>query len=120
MQKQILEFQVVAVESVTGGSKGGGKRGWSGVKLHIKYFSRVEKFDGDMSKFREWLFDVFVVVGQIDQSGSNGAQRSATNGRQWDPIATRDTTASSQGADWGEQARQATPRAAPWLPQARR
>jgi hypothetical protein len=28
-----------------------------GVRLEEKYFRRVDKFDGDLSKFRGWLFD---------------------------------------------------------------
>ena len=37
------------------------------VVLDEKYFRRVDKFDGDLSKFRGWLFDLLVAIGQIDR-----------------------------------------------------
>ena len=40
---------------------------WRGVKLDIKYFSRVTAFSGDHSKFRDWFFGVNTVIGTIDQ-----------------------------------------------------
>jgi len=36
------------------------------VTLDEKYFRRCEKFDGDTFKFRPWLFDLLVAIGQID------------------------------------------------------
>jgi len=36
------------------------------VTLDEKYFRRCEKFDGDTFKFRAWLFDLLVAIGQID------------------------------------------------------
>ena len=39
----------------------------SGVTLEEKYFRRVPAFDGDFAKFRGWLFDLNVVIGQIDK-----------------------------------------------------
>ena len=34
------------------------------VVLDEKYFRRMEKFEGDPSKFRGWLFDLLVAIGQ--------------------------------------------------------
>jgi len=36
------------------------------VTLDEKYFRRCEKFDGDTFKFRAWIFDLLVAIGQID------------------------------------------------------
>eukprot|EP00973_Karenia_brevis_P049041 6802003-Karenia_brevis.AAC.1 len=36
-------------------------------KLEEKYFRRIEKFNGDPSQFRTWLFNVKVSLGQVDQ-----------------------------------------------------
>ena len=43
------------------------KMKWRGVKLDIKYFTRVEVFNGEHSKFRDWFFGVNTAIGQIDQ-----------------------------------------------------
>ena len=40
---------------------------WRGVKLDIKHFSRVEVFNGEHAKFRDWFFGVNTAIGQIDQ-----------------------------------------------------
>ena len=37
------------------------------VVLEEKHFRRVDKFDGDMAKFRGWVFDLTVAIGQIDK-----------------------------------------------------
>ena len=37
------------------------------VVLDEKYFRRMEKFEGDPSKFRGWLFDLLVAIGQVDK-----------------------------------------------------
>ena len=37
------------------------------VVLDEKYFRRMEKFDGDVNKFRGWLFDLLVAIGQVDK-----------------------------------------------------
>ena len=37
------------------------------VVLDEKYFRRMEKFEGDSSKFRGWLFDLLVAIGQVDK-----------------------------------------------------
>ena len=51
-----------------GKGKGGGvvkdRRGW--VILEEKYFRRLEKFNGDTAAYRGWLFDLVMVLNQID------------------------------------------------------
>eukprot|EP00973_Karenia_brevis_P023737 3271421-Karenia_brevis.AAC.1 len=37
------------------------------VKLDEKYFGRIEKFDGNIKGFREWIFNLEVALGQIDR-----------------------------------------------------
>ena len=37
------------------------------VALDEKYFRRIEKFDGDVNKFRGWMFDLLVALGTIDK-----------------------------------------------------
>ena len=60
--------------------------------LDEKYFRRVERFEGDVSKFRGWLFDLMVPLGQVDQDLGREVQRvlSAGTGEKsadkWDPI----------------------------------
>ena len=38
------------------------------VQVHLdeKYFRRVDKVDGDPNKYRGWLFELVVALGQID------------------------------------------------------
>ena len=36
------------------------------MTLDEKYFRRVDKFDGDRSKFRGWLFDLIEAINQIN------------------------------------------------------
>ena len=36
------------------------------MHLDEKYFRRVEKFDGDPSKYRGWIFELVVALGQVD------------------------------------------------------
>ena len=42
------------------------KKRFRGVQVDIKYFSRVETFRGDHVRFRDWIFNVNTVIGQID------------------------------------------------------
>ena len=34
--------------------------------LDEKYFRRVEKFDGELDKYRGWIFDIVVALAQVD------------------------------------------------------
>ena len=36
------------------------------MTLEEKYFRRLDVFDGDRAKFRNWLWDLTVAIGQID------------------------------------------------------
>ena len=45
----------------------GSYQGCSKIKLDENYFRRLDKFEGDMQKYRSWLFDFMVVIVQIDQ-----------------------------------------------------
>jgi hypothetical protein len=42
------------------------KEDFKRVILDEKYFRRVDKFDGDVTKFRGWMFDLMVAIGQVD------------------------------------------------------
>ena len=44
------------------------KKGEKGnqVVLDEKFFRRMDKFDGDLGKFRAWIFDLEVALGSID------------------------------------------------------
>jgi hypothetical protein len=42
------------------------KDDWKRVILDEKYFRRVDKFEGDVTRFRGWMFDVMVAIGQVD------------------------------------------------------
>ena len=42
------------------------KESFKKVILDEKYFRRIEKFEGDVSKFRAWMFDMMVTIGQVD------------------------------------------------------
>ena len=39
---------------------------WSTVILEVKHFRRMDKFEGDPGKFRSWLFDLTLAIGQIE------------------------------------------------------
>ena len=47
----------------------------SKVYLDEKYFRRVDKFDGDVSRFRGWMFDLMVAIGQVDNKLSDCLMR---------------------------------------------
>ena len=36
------------------------------MALDEKYFRRVDKFDGDLDKYRPWIFEVVVALAQVD------------------------------------------------------
>ena len=44
------------------------------VVLDEKYFCRIDKFDGDLNKCKGWLFDLLVVLGQVDRQLSIAIQ----------------------------------------------
>ena len=43
-----------------------GDGGKSRMYLDEKYFRRIEKFDGDLSKYKGWIFDFGVILSQVD------------------------------------------------------
>ena len=57
------------------------------VILEEKYFRRVDKFDGDVVKFRGWLFDVLVAISQVDDSLGSVLKGIIAKGHDetWDP-----------------------------------
>ena len=67
LQRQVFEFQAKVLHWTIGGGKGGNKNTWGGLKLDIQHFSRILNFEGDMSRFTGRLFEVIVVVGQIER-----------------------------------------------------
>ena len=47
----------------------------NGVMLEEKYFRRVAAFEGDFAKFRGWLFDLNVGIGQVDKDLAGELER---------------------------------------------
>ena len=45
------------------------------VVLEEKYFRRMDKFEGDMAKFRGWVFDLGVAIGGVDEKLSKTLER---------------------------------------------
>ena len=45
------------------------------VVLEEKYFRRVTAFEGDFAKFRGWLFDLSVAIGQVDKELAGELER---------------------------------------------
>ena len=45
------------------------------VILEEKYFRRVMAFEGDFAKFRGWLFDLNVAIGQVDKELAGELER---------------------------------------------
>ena len=52
--------------------EGGGERR---VVLEEKYFRRMDKFEGDMVKFRRWIFNLGVAIGGVDEKLSKTLER---------------------------------------------
>ena len=59
-----VEDLVAKMESAGYSVKKGGSN--IGPKLDEKHFRRLEKFDGDRGKYREWLFNLEEVLGRVD------------------------------------------------------
>ncbi len=57
------------------------------VTLDEKYFRRVTAFEGDFAKFRGWLFDLNVAIGQIDKELAGELERllKTTEQDKWKP-----------------------------------
>ena len=45
------------------------------IKLDERFFRRIDKFDGDVGKFRSWVFDLVVVLGQVDRDLSEEVKK---------------------------------------------
>ena len=66
-----------------------GNRDFNKVILDEKYFRRMEKFGGDASVFRGWLFDLLVAIGQIDsilQRELKDMLKLEFEEKNWDPV----------------------------------
>ena len=59
----------------------------NGVTLEEKYFRRVTAFEGDFAKFRGWLFDLNVAIGQVDKELAGELERlvKTTEQDKWRP-----------------------------------
>ena len=57
------------------------------VVLEEKYFRRVEKFDGEPTKFRGWIFNLLVSIGQVDEQLGKELKLVFSKGHDenWDP-----------------------------------
>ena len=69
LEKALADLMTAGAAGGTGG-KGGGKgdgdeRGRA--LLNRKDFGLVDKFDGNQSKFKSWLFDLITALGSVDQ-----------------------------------------------------
>jgi hypothetical protein len=65
--KKMLEMLRLKQERAEKGGKGKGGPEAMRVILEEKYFRRNDKFEDNVSKFRPWVFDLLVSVGQVDQ-----------------------------------------------------
>ena len=72
----MLSLEKALADLVTAGAAGGtgGKGGGKGdgdergrALLNRKDFGLVDKFDGNQSKFKSWLFDLLTALGSVDQ-----------------------------------------------------
>ena len=71
--EDMVRRMVAALEGMAGGQNGNRANANArppsvhfGPKLDEKYFRRIEKLDADPNKYRSWLFDLEVALGQID------------------------------------------------------
>ena len=59
------------------------------VVLDEKYFRRIERFDGDITKFRGWMFDLLVAIGQVNEGLGKDLEellrRDIEDVQLWDP-----------------------------------
>ena len=76
----------------SGGGQFGGQENRQSVRrdrvtLGEKYFRRVTAFEGDFAKFRGWLFDLNVAIGQIDKELAGELERllKTTEQDKWKP-----------------------------------
>ena len=46
--------------------------------LDEKCFRRIERFDRDLQKFRGWLFEVLVAIGQVDAALAKELEKMVT------------------------------------------
>ena len=94
-QKEMLHLKEVMAAAMTmmkeerdkekQGSKGEGKG--DRVKLEEKYFRRMDLFEGDRTRFRNWIFDLGIAVGFVDRHLSEALNRMMTGlkDNQWIP-----------------------------------
>ena len=71
--KMLSLEQMIAtlVAAGTAGGKGGGKGDGderARALLNRKDFGLVDKFEGNQSKFKSWLFDLLTALGSVDQN----------------------------------------------------
>ena len=61
------------------------------VTLDEKYFRRATAFEGDFAKFRGWLFDLNVAIGQVDKELAGELERllKTTEQDKWKPEGDR-------------------------------
>ena len=78
-------------------SKGDGNEGegkYKSNKLDERHFRRMDKFDGDQTKYRMWRYDLLVCIGQVDHPLGNEiksmlGKAGETTGvlpEKWDPV----------------------------------
>ena len=67
---------------------GGTAKTFQKVILDEKYFRRVDRYDGDVGKYKSWRFDLFVALGQVDKE-LEGELRGVL--RRWEKSDTKST-----------------------------
>ena len=60
---RMIQEALSAQQNGKGNDSGKANSGFGGNKIVLeeKYFRRMDKFDGDATKFRAWIFDLQVV-----------------------------------------------------------
>ena len=58
------------------------------VVLEERHFRTMEKFEGDKSKFRHWVFDLGVAIGRVDRKLADELERLVIRVKEekWDPV----------------------------------
>ena len=78
LQMQQMQAELVRLQTMVGSNvsidQPTGYSSVTGSNLNSRDFKRVSAFDGDQKQYRDWKFDVFVSIGQVDSRLSTELQ----------------------------------------------
>ena len=88
MREELKNLQQAKGEEKEGEGK------YKSNKLDERYFRKMDKFDGDQTKYRMWRYDLLVCIGQVDHPLCNEiksmlGKAGETTGvlpEKWDPV----------------------------------